>query len=244
MPESLIPPPESGTPADLSIERDDTYYFHDIIILVFPVYVYGQRIAYLPLIQVEQCLFKVPRFYLERESEVFRDMFQLPSIGDNIHGLREEEPLRLDGISGEDFRQFLKVLYPVDDTTFSRLSLGQWASALKLADMWDMERVKTTAIKRMEILIPSPAERIVLGRQYHVDEWVVQGFMKLIERVDPISIDDGRRIGFEWAFMIAAMRERCCAHNSSQTWGSRQPRGAVAVPQDCADHIRRDLGLT
>ncbi|KAF8891869.1 hypothetical protein BD779DRAFT_1621939 [Infundibulicybe gibba] len=238
MPETETPPLTPVLDVLDTLDRDDTYYFHDIIILV------------------DNCLFKVPRFYLERESAVFQTMFQLPSIGDSIHGLSEEKPLRLDGIEEEDFRQLLRVLYPTyntlmntlcgrSDASSNKLNLGQWTSVLKLSDMWDMERVKTIAVKSMESLVLSPAERIVLGRQYHVDDWVVQGFVKLVERDDPISLDDGERIGFEWAFKIAAMRERCGTRDvSSQLWENRKPRGAVAVPADGADYIRRVLGLT
>jgi hypothetical protein len=63
--------------------------------------------------QVEDTLFRVPRSYLEEESEVFREMYQLP-IAENTtpDGCSDEQPLRLDGVKKEDFRQLLRVLIP------------------------------------------------------------------------------------------------------------------------------------
>jgi hypothetical protein len=63
--------------------------------------------------QVEDTLFRVPRCYFEQESEVFRDMFQLPvAKGTTPDGCSDEQPLRLDGIVKEDFRQLLRVTFP------------------------------------------------------------------------------------------------------------------------------------
>jgi hypothetical protein len=62
---------------------------------------------------VEDTLFRVPRRYFEQESEVFHDMFRLPVAEDAIpDGCSDEQPLRLDGILKEDFRQLLRVMFP------------------------------------------------------------------------------------------------------------------------------------
>jgi hypothetical protein len=63
--------------------------------------------------QVENTLFRVPRHHFEQESEVFRDMFQLPIAEDTTpDGCSDEQPLRLDGILKQDFRQLLRVMFP------------------------------------------------------------------------------------------------------------------------------------
>jgi hypothetical protein len=62
--------------------------------------------------QVENTLFRVPRHHFEQESEVFRDMFQLPIAEDATpDGCSDEQPLRLDGILKQDFRQLLRVMF-------------------------------------------------------------------------------------------------------------------------------------
>ena len=63
----------------------------------------------LPRVQVENCLFKVPRGPFQTESIVFRDMFLLPQ-GEIVEGLDDERPIKLDGIAKSDFEQLLKVL--------------------------------------------------------------------------------------------------------------------------------------
>jgi BTB/POZ domain len=65
------------------------------------------------IFQVEGCLFKVPRTYFERDSEVFCALFQLPVAQDTpIEGSSDQKPLRLEGIKEDDFRQLLRVMYP------------------------------------------------------------------------------------------------------------------------------------
>ena len=59
-------------------------------------------------------MFRVPQFYLEKESEVFRDMFTLPIAQDAVaDGCGDEQPLKLDGVMKDDFRQLLRVIVPI-----------------------------------------------------------------------------------------------------------------------------------
>jgi len=63
--------------------------------------------------QVEDTLYRVPRHPFEQESEVFRDMFGLPIVKGAIpDGLSDEQPLHLEGIMKEDFRQLLRIMFP------------------------------------------------------------------------------------------------------------------------------------
>jgi hypothetical protein len=63
---------------------------------------------------VEDTLYRVPRNRFEQESEVFRGMFQLPiPIGTIIpDGSNNQQPLRLAGVSKEDFEQLLRFMFP------------------------------------------------------------------------------------------------------------------------------------
>jgi hypothetical protein len=55
----------------------------------------------------------VPRTYFERDSEVFCGLFQLPVAQDvPVDGSSDKQPLRLEGIKEDDFRQLLRVMYP------------------------------------------------------------------------------------------------------------------------------------
>ena len=71
------------------------------------------HILLIAIAQVEDTLFRVHRRYFEQESEVFRAMFQLP-VGNGVvaDGSSDEQPLRLEGVKKEDFRQLLRIMFP------------------------------------------------------------------------------------------------------------------------------------
>jgi len=63
--------------------------------------------------QVEDTLFSVPRGEFEQSSEVFADMFLLPSgPSAGIEGQVKEHPIILEGYKKDDFACLLKVMYP------------------------------------------------------------------------------------------------------------------------------------
>lgn len=62
--------------------------------------------------QVDGVFFEAHRSEFEHESEVFRDMFHLPTPVDGvIDGTSREHPLRLDGVKKNDFVPLLKVMF-------------------------------------------------------------------------------------------------------------------------------------
>jgi hypothetical protein len=64
-------------------------------------------------VEVEGTLFCVPRHHFIEQSEVFRDMFELPVATDTVpDGLSDEQPLQLEGVSEADFRQLLRLMFP------------------------------------------------------------------------------------------------------------------------------------
>ena len=63
--------------------------------------------------KVEDVLYRVPRDHFERQSDVFRDLFQLPiPAGTLPDGSSDEQPLLLEGICKEDFKQLLRIMFP------------------------------------------------------------------------------------------------------------------------------------
>ena len=64
--------------------------------------------------QVEGSLFKVHRFFFQRDSPVFKSMFSLPvPLNERPEGEVEENPIHLHGIKSIDFERFLSILYPM-----------------------------------------------------------------------------------------------------------------------------------
>ena len=64
------------------------------------------------IFQVEDTLFKVPRFPFEHNG-IFATIFTLPP-GQNtvVEGCSDKHPFKLEGVNKNEFQTFLRVLYP------------------------------------------------------------------------------------------------------------------------------------
>ncbi|KAJ8503539.1 hypothetical protein ONZ45_g10775 [Pleurotus djamor] len=201
---------------------DDQYYFTFIVF------------------SVEGVLFKVPRHKFESESPIFLSMFELPPEG-LVDGLSDEQPLRLDGIECNEFRDFLKTI-----ARPAALTAREWTSVLKLASLWDMANIRKDAIHNLDSLILNPAEKVGIAIDYDIEAWLVPSLNALVQREQPISPADLSFIGIDCALKIAAIREACqrsgstCYYCSSNgTMSLQTQRGSVSV--DCRSRIETDL---
>jgi len=90
-------------------------------------------------------LFRVPRCEFEESSEIFADMFLLPSGAINrTEGQDNEHPIVLEGYKKDEFSCLLRVMYTrTKSLTNFQLSLKkeEWVSVLKLSTMWNMNHV-------------------------------------------------------------------------------------------------------
>ncbi len=104
-------PPET---APDTVSRDSTFYFDHVVFQV-PFHPFARRLIRFTEdsseSQVGKRLFKVPRRRFEQESEIFRDMFALPTSDGNVEGSSDEHPLLLEGIAEDEFRTLLRVMF-------------------------------------------------------------------------------------------------------------------------------------
>lgn len=113
---------------------------------------------------------------------------------------------------------------------------------LELASTWKFSRVRKFLIGRMTPILESqPVNRLVLGIQYHVDQWVKSGIDELIKRDKPLDMREGDWIGVDTTAKIGAIRE-CCAQRRRQTKGLFN--GGLTVPHTlyCAK-AQSELGI-
>ncbi|KAJ6618890.1 hypothetical protein B0H10DRAFT_1947289 [Mycena sp. CBHHK59/15] len=167
--------------------------------------------------QVEERIFKVPRYHFEHSSEIFATTFTLPS-GDNgtPEGTSDQNPLRLEGISSVDFERLLQVLYPLKmPPSIDDIPKDEWISVLKLATMWYFLDLRGLAIKRLAGQLTDSVERIVLARKYDVADWLRRGYTDLARREQGISADEAALLGWECAFRISQVREEAIKSYSS-----------------------------
>ncbi|KAH6885495.1 hypothetical protein BKA70DRAFT_124879 [Coprinopsis sp. MPI-PUGE-AT-0042] len=150
---------------------------------------------------VEGVLFRVPKDRLVHDSEHFSRQY----------ALREQQasscPIQLD-ITQEDFRTFLRVLYPRAFLGRTNLSKERWISLLNLSTLWHFNDLRRVAITRLEALGLPPAEKVSLGKQYHVSRWVIAGYDALVRNETGISVQDATQVGFETTVGLYICREQ------------------------------------
>ncbi|KAF9053519.1 hypothetical protein BDP27DRAFT_1198223, partial [Rhodocollybia butyracea] len=174
------------------IPRDDAFYYH------FRVF------------KVEGYTFQIPLAVFTAESPVFRDMLELPvSSTQELEGLSDSNPICLDGILREDFRQLLRVIGPREfNFQPPKLSFNEWVSVLKLADLWCMDAVKEHAISIMCCLPDvDPIEKIVVARRYGIRSWLTPAFNAILRCSDSLSERHLQRLGAPTFFCLIRLRD-------------------------------------
>ncbi|EJD02163.1 uncharacterized protein FOMMEDRAFT_59726, partial [Fomitiporia mediterranea MF3/22] len=165
----------------MEVKKDDLSYFSPLV--TFQV--------------VEDTIFKVPRREFEEESEVFEDMYSLPSENAK-EGESDEHPLRLEGVSVSDFRCFLQALIrrPALRSTKS-LTEHDLEMALKLAKMWCFNGLQEVLIKDLEALGLPASRKLQLARLYDIKEWYKPELRKLALRRSSLTLEEAERLGLD-----------------------------------------------
>ncbi|KAI6040611.1 hypothetical protein EDC04DRAFT_2566843 [Pisolithus marmoratus] len=163
--------------------------------------------------QVEDHLFRIPREPLEAESTVFRNMFLLPQCdSETVEGLSDMYPVALpQGVSKKEFESLLRALMyrQHGKNKGPCLDQDQWISVLKLSTMWKFDELRKVAIQRLDQPFQplNPVEKFVLASKYGIKQWILPALLVLAQRSEPISVEEGHRIGFDNALKLAAVRE-------------------------------------
>ncbi|KAL5523839.1 hypothetical protein ACEPAG_8012 [Sanghuangporus baumii] len=220
-PKSPEIPPESSAPlhedlpaVSAEIYKDTEFYFN------------------LVTFKVENCLFRVPRHELERQSTVFCDMFRLPPVEgrESAEGGNDDNPILLDPVSKDAFKLLLKLLYPPQSEDISSsLTLEQCASLLKVTHMWDFERINHIIKNRIRNDLwttISCADKIKFAHDYEIKDWYSDAYYDLATRSKPLSIEDGWELGLEFSIKMGHVRERV-AGAFGATQKEREARRAV-----------------
>ncbi|KAJ3773307.1 hypothetical protein FB446DRAFT_641968, partial [Lentinula raphanica] len=157
---------------------------------------------------VDECLFRFPIEFLAAQSSYFQDM------ADKLtDGLTRENPIILNGISRNDFRQLLRVLcFPRNFKSEPEvLSFPQWEAVLRLSKKWGMNEVKTHAISTVAKL-PNvdPVDKIVLARTYDIHSWLAPAFNDILQRSRSLTEGDVEKLGVPTAVRLMGLRDRLC----------------------------------
>ncbi|KAJ7647890.1 hypothetical protein FB45DRAFT_734421 [Roridomyces roridus] len=155
---------------------------------------------------VETTLYRVHRYFFERDSVIFATMFTLPSVaGERPEGEVVENPIILEGVNALDFDRFLAVLYPMNFAARDIGTVEEWTSVLSLATRWDFFSLRELAMQYLD-QNTAAVERIALGRRYDIPSWLTAAYTEVCERKDPLTLAEGRLLGVDDTIRIGQVR--------------------------------------
>ncbi|KDQ49165.1 hypothetical protein JAAARDRAFT_82951, partial [Jaapia argillacea MUCL 33604] len=159
-------------------------------------YIHDDMVVFL----VEDTLFRVHSFFFKRDSQYFRTLLLQHGPSSEIY------PVRLDGVSVADLETFLGVLYPVDFTKRAAATADEWTSVLTLATKWSFITIRSLAIREL-FPLASPVDKIVVGRQYDIPEWLPDAYVAVCERPEALTKKEGERLGLDEVIKISQLRQ-------------------------------------
>ena len=118
------------------------------------------------------------------------------------------------------------------------MTCEEWVSLLHLLAKWRFSRCRQAVLKKLET-IADPVSKILLWEEYGLDEdvWLVPAVKALASRHEPLSIEEGRRLGMEHVIRIASIRERDAKCSCDECTG-RKPRD---MPRDSPTRPHRSF---
>lgn len=115
--------------------------------------------------------------------------------------------------------------------------IEKWATILTLSSTWSFPEVKSLSIRELEKKIMPDVKRIKLYHETKVDRNILlPRYAALIEREEPLTLEEGYDLGMETAFMIYRGREE--ARSARQPNGARSPSTPTIHGADLYEVIR------
>ncbi|EIW74321.1 hypothetical protein CONPUDRAFT_33640, partial [Coniophora puteana RWD-64-598 SS2] len=156
--------------------------------------------------QVEDTLFCVPRSMLQRYSDVFKDLFELPtSESTGAEGESKENPIVLEDIKAWEFKQLLKTIFFRHDD--QPVTQEEWVAVLKLTHRWEMAELHRVAMESLSAMPMDPVEKAGLAQDLDIQEWKLPAYQEIARRSEPLTMSDVDRLGLDTILKLAAVRE-------------------------------------
>ncbi|KAI0317373.1 hypothetical protein OF83DRAFT_148158 [Amylostereum chailletii] len=160
--------------------------------------------------QVESSLFRIHRYFLEKNSSDFRQA--ISGEGSDTMGKNSEEQLRLilDNTTALEFEVLLKYFYESMDYGF-RLTMPQWVALLAISTRYKFNNIKPRAIKEVYVLQkPSfdPITQLELAERHGVKcHFLIPALRTLVTRTDCLTKAEISRLSSERVAYIMQARE-------------------------------------
>lgn len=152
---------------------------------------------------VENTLFRIHRYFFERESEDF-----IQSFANHQDGTSDEGPFRLEGITSNDFATFLWVWYSPKYRLDKKFK-DHWLVILELSTRWRFSRMKELAVEQLQNLEIDPVEKISIYDKYDIDRsLLLREYKRLCMREGQMSTEEGEMVKLPTVLGIYQARER------------------------------------
>ncbi|RDX39959.1 hypothetical protein OH76DRAFT_1366938 [Lentinus brumalis] len=180
----------SPSPVEEPAARHSTFYMQDEMIIL----------------RVENTLFRVHRYFLERDSTFFKDFFER-TLGHGA-GRTDDTALRLKDVSRREFECLLHFLYngaagTPNDSILNLVLLLSTASALAFP------AARTHAISALDAASPplDPVERVFLAEKYTIPAWLRPAYVELCSRSHALEDAEAEVLGLQTTARLARARE-------------------------------------
>ncbi|TFK23602.1 hypothetical protein FA15DRAFT_670318 [Coprinopsis marcescibilis] len=155
---------------------------------------------------VDNCRFRVPEHRFQEGSEVFAEEYGL-QVNATPNDFEMVENVVELYVNIDDFRPFLRALYPRSSNETVTFTKCEWLSVLGLSSEWYFNDLRRVAIEKLTELSMSPIERVRFGRLFDITAWLSSGYVDLVTRPESLKLDEAEELGWEIAMKLCAMRE-------------------------------------
>ncbi|KAG6836945.1 hypothetical protein H0H93_000835 [Arthromyces matolae] len=199
---------------DKPVVRHPVYYFED-----------GTTIFL-----VQNTLFKIHRYFLTRESDVFGGMFAVPPPPEGAEGNSDDCPIVLPEVKVSEFEALLDyfyyatlrassfgarlnsgripVAYGVPPPPGTPTHLQEWLDLLSIAHRYGFQDVQRKAVSTIEALGGvNPVARFLLGKKYNLGSWRVSALNDLCQRSEPLVLKETMALELPTYTLLAKARE-------------------------------------
>ncbi|KAG8911959.1 hypothetical protein FRC01_005377, partial [Tulasnella sp. 417] len=152
-------------------------------------------------------------------------------LREKLETLKGGECLNLEGVSYPEVQAFLEVADARLVSGDKDFTFRQLVYALSVAEHLQLDHIRSYVAKSIEdgLTRLDPFECIEIADKRRTQEWLLQPFRRICQRVEPLSSSEMYRLGFDRASAVARARENLMKAIESTKYFSDVYRGS-AIP--------------
>ncbi|KAI0258560.1 hypothetical protein BC834DRAFT_835270 [Gloeopeniophorella convolvens] len=163
-------------------------------------------------VQVGARIYKIHRYFFERESEFFRDLFSLPqgdSTAEAAEGKDDDHPIKIMGATVTEFDSLLRFFYFGMHSDY-KPTIDDWLSILSISTRFIFDKVREKAIAEITARLNDldPFELIAGAEKYNIDQWLMPAYRRIVLRSALVSEREALNIPLSTSIMLMRSRER------------------------------------